>query len=87
MLSGRFVIYSVIVCLGLREKRSRRRSKKRYIIGVVYSVRSWFIISSSIMVIFRGCRSFESSSFDNISGSVLNSVVRVVIIIGRKRSR
>lgn len=82
MLSGRFVIYLVIVCLGLCEKCSCRWSKKRYIIGVVYSVRSWFIISLSIMVIFRGCCSFELSLFDNISGSVLNSVVRVVIIIG-----
>ena len=39
VLSGRSVIYSVTVCLGLREKRSRRRSKKRYTTGVVYSVR------------------------------------------------
>ncbi len=54
VLSGRFVIYSVTVCLGLREKRSRRRSKKRYTTGVVYSVRSWLITSPPTMVIPRG---------------------------------
>jgi len=53
VLSGRSVIYSVTVCLGLREKRSRRRSKKRYTTGVVYSVRSWLITSPPTMVIPR----------------------------------
>ncbi|STP75260.1 Uncharacterised protein [Escherichia coli] len=62
VLSGRSVIYSVTVCLGLREKRSRRRSKKRYTTGVVYSVRSWLITSPPTMVIPRGCRSSEPSA-------------------------
>ena len=87
VLSGRSVIYSVTACLGLREKRIRRRSKKRYTTGVVYSVRSWLMTRPPTMVIPNGCRNSEPSPPDNTSGSAPNSAARVVIIIGRKRSR
>jgi hypothetical protein len=54
---------------------------------VVNSVSTWLTISPPTIATPSGCRSSAPSPVPSISGTAPNSAARVVIRIGRKRSR